>query len=71
MQHDAEQSPTRPILIHGRFSADTAPAGTPWKEVSGLTKTEAEELLDWLECHGRTTRALPLVSHRGFAVRFQ
>jgi hypothetical protein len=36
--------------------------------VRGLTKTEAEDVLDWLECHGQPG-VLNYVEGEGFAVR--
>jgi CheY-like chemotaxis protein len=40
----------------------------PAERVRGLTKTEAEELLDWLEAHG-AAGALDYEEGQGFAVR--
>jgi hypothetical protein len=36
--------------------------------VSGLTKTEAEELLDWLENHGIQGCQVSYVEEKGFTV---
>jgi hypothetical protein len=38
---------------------------------SGLAKTEAEDLLDWLEVHGCTERELTYLPTQGFVVRFR
>jgi hypothetical protein len=36
--------------------------------VSGLTKTQAEDLLDWLEATGRRQRELTYSAEKGFSV---
>lgn len=38
--------------------------------VAGLTKTEAEELLDWLEANGIDNRELTQADDQGFVVRY-
>jgi hypothetical protein len=38
--------------------------------VSGLTKAEAEDLLDWLEATGRHQRKLIYIRGQGFSVSF-
>jgi hypothetical protein len=38
---------------------------------SGLTKSEAEDLLDWLEVRGCTERELSYHPAQGFVVRFR
>jgi hypothetical protein len=45
---------------------DDAHADQVWG--SGLTKSDAEDLLDWLEANGRRGK-LTLVSGKGFTVR--
>jgi hypothetical protein len=47
----------------------TADAVAATTEISGLTKTEAEDLLDWLEAHGDDRWELSAVSGSGFVVR--
>ena len=49
--------------------ADDTPARDTW--IGGLTKTQAEELLDWLEAHGCPHATLSLDGDNGFAVRYQ
>jgi hypothetical protein len=44
-------------------------AGVAMTEISGLTKTEAEDLLDWLEAHGDDRWELTAISGSGFGVR--
>jgi hypothetical protein len=39
-------------------------------EVAGLSKADAEALLDWLEAHGCRERALLWVEGKGFTVRY-
>lgn len=41
-----------------------------WEECSGLDKTEAEQLLDWLEASGCRHRQVAL-NDDGFAVRWR
>jgi hypothetical protein len=41
-----------------------------WVRVFGLTKTEAEELLDWLEANGYPDRELCPQSEAGYMVRW-
>jgi len=38
-------------------------------EISGLSKTEAEDLLDWLEAHGNNQWEVAAVGGSGFVVR--
>jgi hypothetical protein len=40
-------------------------------EISGLTKTEAEEMLDWLEMNGEGSWELTAVNGTGFVLRRQ
>jgi hypothetical protein len=47
------------------------PAETDWRAISGLTKTEAEDLLDWLEGQGVRERALGELAAGGFTVRYK
>jgi hypothetical protein len=42
-----------------------------WKEATGLTARQAEDLLDWLESHGVAERQLNLRPAGDFAVRFR
>jgi hypothetical protein len=50
------------------FSRDSAALLTT-SEISGLTKTEAEELLDWLESNGNSGWELGAVNGSGFVIR--
>jgi CheY-like chemotaxis protein len=45
-------------------------AGPVLREVPGLTKTEAEDLLDWLEAHGVAQREVLLEGTTAFTVRW-
>lgn len=70
--HEAHPTPIKPVLMPGRFSAAVQmPEQTLWKEVSGLSKTEAEELMDWLESNGFHINELEKVDSAAFIVRFQ
>jgi hypothetical protein len=40
-----------------------------YTKTTGLTKTEAEELLDWLEAHGKTGQ-VSYQEGQGFSVRW-
>lgn len=55
-----------PAGLRSRLTADPRGAGC----VSGLTKTEAEDCLDWLEANGFAHRQLSL-SKDGFVIRFR
>jgi hypothetical protein len=57
---------TQTVAARLPLTADTCSATT---EISGLTKTEAEDLLDWLEAHGDDRWELSAVSGSGFVVR--
>jgi len=50
----------------GRF-----PSSSSLKEVRGLNKTQAEELLDLLEASGFQVHEIAHVSQEGFTVRYQ
>src|SRR5689334_14758743 len=54
--------PAEPLTA-GEFDLSTT------TEISGLTKTEAEDLLDWLEANGHTGWELCAVHGSGFVVR--
>lgn len=56
----------RELLLARRFDSKTGTA-----EVRGLTKQEAEDLLDWLEANGYQHRELNYVTGKGFAVRYK
>jgi hypothetical protein len=66
--HGPHHPHLRPIPVRGRSPATESPLD-PWKRVSGLTKTEAEELLDWLEGNGY--RGAEIDVGNGFVVRFR
>jgi hypothetical protein len=42
-----------------------------WAWTTGLTRTEAEELLDWLEANGYGERELSFQPEQGFQVRWR
>jgi hypothetical protein len=42
-----------------------------WAAVPGLTKAEAEALLDWLEAKGCDSRELSYQDEQGFTVRWR
>jgi hypothetical protein len=42
-----------------------------WDYCEELSKTEAENLLDWLEAHGYTQREVTHVEDHGFTVRWR
>jgi hypothetical protein len=48
---------------------DDTPAGQPCRAVVGLTKEQAEDLLDWLEGHGRSDCEVSYEPATGFTVR--
>jgi hypothetical protein len=60
----------QPAFMVAKLGERRAPtqASTWW--VSGLTKTEAEDCLDWLEANGYTQREVALKGD-GFAIRFK
>jgi len=39
--------------------------------ISGLTKTQAENVLDWLEAHGYRHCEVSYVNEKGFVVRYR
>ena len=49
-------------------SIPRTPHSETGRSASGLTKTQAEDLLDWLEAHGQKGN-LTFVSGQGFTVR--
>jgi PAS domain S-box-containing protein len=51
--------------------ADEQSSGPVHESRSGLSKAEAEELLDWLEAHGYQGEVLISEGEKGFAVRWQ
>jgi hypothetical protein len=61
----------RPILIAPPCGCGPEGLRTAWKEVPGLTKEQAEDLLDWLEnnCAGR--REVDDPTPAGFRLRFR
>ena len=54
-----------PALLEAAASPCVEPQDT-W--VTGLTKAEAEELLDWLEAHGRAALEIVYDPAAGFSV---
>lgn len=54
---------------HLQGSGKTGPDG-PRQQVSGLTKTQAEDLLDWLEAHGYQHLLVFSPDSRTFTVEF-
>jgi hypothetical protein len=61
----------RSIVLEAGPEAGAEDAWNLWKEVPGLTRPEAEELLDRLERLGVTERELGPVSPAGFVVRYR
>ena len=60
------------LQIRGEFKADEEVKRDPGSACrSGLTKAEAEELLDWLEANGYSHRELGYENGQGFVVRWQ
>jgi hypothetical protein len=65
--------------ISCRRLAPPRPPATPhplampggWREVSGLSKAQAEVLLDWLEANGYRERELTCTPDRLFTVRYR
>lgn len=56
-----------PPLILDRSRTDAE----GWQCSEGLSKTEAESLLDWLEAHGYGQREVSCAEDRGFTVRWR
>jgi hypothetical protein len=64
---------TQPLLAHRQRSAFESPVRSPsaptqWERVEGLTKVDAEDLLDWLEAHGHSQAHVFWREKQGFAV---
>jgi hypothetical protein len=75
----SEGSPKVVSIRSARRSASPPPADTGSERVdgpeevhvrSGLTKTEAEELLDWLEANGHRDMRLSYQAGNGFTVEY-
>jgi len=47
------------------------PDESGWKQVAGLSRTDAEQLLDWLENHCVSEKELQLDPAAGFLVRWR
>jgi hypothetical protein len=58
-----------PRSVPERYASRQVAGPGDWISVPGLTKTEAEELLDWLEANGFTNRELIPTEDR-FTVRY-
>jgi hypothetical protein len=54
-----------------RDPADRDPGAATQEWVVGLTRTEAEELLDWLEANGLAALEVAFDEPSGFAVRWR
>ncbi len=64
------QSPGSPsALVFGKPVVSDIAMGV--LSVSGLTKSEAEQLLDWLEANGHQRAELTCPDERSFTVRWQ
>jgi hypothetical protein len=53
---------------------DPRPSGAEeqgWAWVGGLTRAEAEQVLDWLEANGYQDRELSFQPEKGFRVRWR
>jgi two-component system CheB/CheR fusion protein len=61
--------PVDPCELLAVVKREVCPA--PFESVSGLTKAEAEDLLDWLEGRGCTEREVAWEEGRGFTVRYR
>jgi hypothetical protein len=57
-------------LLPERYAARQVVEPSGSHTVPGLSKTEAEELLDWLEAHGVQNRELVQADEQGFTVRY-
>jgi len=60
---------TPPVVV-----PETSPAAADepeWHEMSGLTKPQAEQLLDWLEVHGFEQRQVVVGADKLFVVRYR
>ena len=60
-------------LTHMTHEFDQKPVVEPdgWLSVSGLTKADAEQLLDQLEAHGISRREVLYQEAQGFTVRWK
>jgi hypothetical protein len=57
---------------HGRVAPAPDPAYCPaFTHVYGLTKKEAEDLLDWLEGQATADRQVSYTSEKGFCVSYR
>jgi hypothetical protein len=61
----------RTLPYQGPHFLARPPGGREPVEVAGLTKEEAEELLDWLEANGCQHMELTLQTDERFAVRYR
>jgi hypothetical protein len=59
------------VDLPGRTPVVIEPVESDWREASDLGKTEAEELLDWLEAHGRRQHELLDAPGGRFTVRYK
>jgi hypothetical protein len=57
-------------LLPERYATREVIEATGTRAVGGLSKTEAEELLDWLEANGVQNRELVCADEQGFTVRY-
>jgi hypothetical protein len=67
----AQSVPGPPPTAARSLPCATTPEEAAFVVRSGLTKTEAEDLLDWLEMRGCTERELSYHPVHGFVVRFR
>jgi CheY-like chemotaxis protein len=59
--------PVEPAAVLRAVSTPAEPPGTDW--ITGLSQTQATDLLDWLEANGYPPAELTFIPGQGFAVR--
>lgn len=58
------------LYLPPRFVARLSGGSSGRREVRGLTKSEAEDLLDWLEAHEVSRREVAYAGEEGFVVSY-